>query len=478
MSKLLQRLDGWMNTLTGLGGEDDKGSTYNNRYSASRGELSPKELTSLYHSNWLARRIVETPTKEALKRGVEGPDEDAQRAFRAMNTERYAEGAFQRSQYLGDLYGGAGLYLGYARGSREPTKPAPPPETELAFVDVFTRWDLTVQTRYEDPNSGKFGLPEIYRVTGNHPRNGLEFHESRFLRSTGLSRTDTVRSAVHRFTRQDEPEWGLSVLQPVYEELQRYGTSWAAVAHLLQESSIGVIKMGGLIEALASEQEDVIKARTRIMSAGKSILSTLFLDADMNESYERVASSFSDIPNLLQTLRHEISGAANQPTTVLFGSSPGGMNATGESDMRQWYDTLEELQGRELHAPLETFFKGLGNTEDLSFAPLWSPTELELADVRLRELQGDRQLFDMGVATELDIGQARSEGKRPEEELDVAALETRQEEEQAASDAARAALAQQGNAFEGGAAAVGETDPGDPGAVSDDEPDPAEGGAE
>ncbi|MFP3681974.1 DUF1073 domain-containing protein, partial [Pseudomonas sp. SIMBA_041] len=40
----------------------------------------------------------------------------------------------------------------------------------------------------------------------------------------------------------------------------------------------------------------------------------------------------------------DISGASEIPVTRLFGRSPAGMNATGESDLQNYYEVVQQQQ--------------------------------------------------------------------------------------------------------------------------------------
>lgn len=49
----------------------------------------------------------------------------------------------------------------------------------------------------------------------------------------------------------------------------------------------------------------------------------------------------------------DLSGASRIPVTKLFGRSPAGMNATGESDLRNYYDYVDTLREAKLRPILE-----------------------------------------------------------------------------------------------------------------------------
>jgi hypothetical protein len=76
------------------------------------------------------------------------------------------------------------------------------------------------------------------------------------------------------------------------------------------------------------------------------------------------------------------------PMTKLFGQSPTGMNATGESDMRMYYDGIKQQQETNLLIPVTMFYQCLARSEGialpegfgLSFRSLWSMSEEDKAE--------------------------------------------------------------------------------------------------
>ena len=83
------------------------------------------------------------------------------------------------------------------------------------------------------------------------------------------------------------------------------------------------------------------------------------------------------------------------PQTILFGRSPAGENATGESDLENYYNFVEGIQKRMLKKNIRTLIKAIvqagvydgsienpGNIKP-TFKPLWSLSETEKATVEL-----------------------------------------------------------------------------------------------
>ncbi len=85
----------------------------------------------------------------------------------------------------------------------------------------------------------------------------------------------------------------------------------------------------------------------------------------------------------------DISGAAEIPVTRLFGRSPSGLNATGESDLQNYYDMIAEKQESVLRPILNKLLpvfvlSTLGSIPedfDFEFDPVAEPTDKERADL-------------------------------------------------------------------------------------------------
>ena len=85
----------------------------------------------------------------------------------------------------------------------------------------------------------------------------------------------------------------------------------------------------------------------------------------------------------------DISGAAEIPVTRLFGRSPSGLNATGESDLQNYYDMIAEKQESYLRPILNKVLPpfiistlgSLPDDFDFEFDPVAEPSDKERADL-------------------------------------------------------------------------------------------------
>jgi hypothetical protein len=109
----------------------------------------------------------------------------------------------------------------------------------------------------------------------------------------------------------------------------------------------------------------------------------------------------------------DVAGAARTPVTKLFGRSPAGLNATGESDIKNYYDYLDGVRETSFRAIIERLLPVLALSAwgaipddlDIDFPALDTPNALEVADVAQRKTGAivtayQSDLIDLSTARE------------------------------------------------------------------------------
>ena len=95
-----------------------------------------------------------------------------------------------------------------------------------------------------------------------------------------------------------------------------------------------------------------------------------------------------------------LAAAARLPVSLLMGQAPAGMNATGESDTRFFYDQVRAEQ-EALKPKLEHLVKIMKGDENIAvnieFPALWQMTDREKAELRRMEAETDRIYLQEGV---------------------------------------------------------------------------------
>jgi hypothetical protein len=152
----------------------------------------------------------------------------------------------------------------------------------------------------------------------------------------------------------------------------------------MAENSVPVYKVEGLLKMLASENAELLQARFALLNAGKSNYRAIVLGE--NEDFIRVNAPLAEAASVLGTSMQRVSGASGQPMTVLWGMSPAGMNATGQSDLEIWNQQVAKEQFLELGPHILEAYKTIladpesplkgAVPEDLAveFPSLWTPS--------------------------------------------------------------------------------------------------------
>jgi phage-related protein (TIGR01555 family) len=127
-----------------------------------------------------------------------------------------------------------------------------------------------------------------------------------------------------------------------------------------------------------------------------------------NDSYETHQYTFGGIADVYDRFMMDVAGAAETPVTKLFGRSPAGMNATGESDMQNYYDTIEEKQENELRPVYDKLlpiimmstFGAIPDDFDYDFNPVRRPPVDEMADLASKNTDSVTKAFQAGLISQ------------------------------------------------------------------------------
>ena len=130
------------------------------------------------------------------------------------------------------------------------------------------------------------------------------------------------------------------------------------------------------------------------------------------------------LPELIDRFNSRLASAADTPVTVLMGISPGGLNATGESDITLFDDRIEDEQTLEFQpaiekvARLQMAARGMAPEEwSIHFNPLHQKRDKEKAEERKLVAETDQIYFNMGGVAARKILEERFGGEEYSMEL-------------------------------------------------------------
>jgi phage-related protein (TIGR01555 family) len=408
--------DGWENVVTQLGTSYDK-SVYHRVYPEVWYDC--EELEDLYYGDAYARRAIEEPVDAAFRQGYDLTNEES------LDSETFAEDVIQIQEvldehdavqqlkealYWGSLYGRGGLLLG-ANDGQAMDQPLDLERVQsLDYLEVLQCQDFQALETYSDPDKPLYGQPEVWLVTRSSDKESeqIEVHESRILLTRGVP--TSVR-------KRRENDWrDASVLQGPYQYLRNWNAANQGAANMLTDSSQAVLKIRQFAEMLGSEPLLVFTNRMRILEMARS-LRIMPIDAE-NEEFQYVERTFSGVFELIDRAAQALAGAVGIPQTIYFGRAPAGLNATGEADIRGWYDKVRAQRETSYEPGLETIVQIIAKSLDLSnpdqwgvsWPSLWQETAKEEAETNKLVADTDKLYVDMGALLEDEIAETRFGG--------------------------------------------------------------------
>jgi phage-related protein (TIGR01555 family) len=410
------RRDGWTNSASG------HGTAYDRRTLTRFGVdiVTDLEARQLWRAEWLCKRIIETLPGEANRRGwdLKVKDKKLAASIAARAEEIDLDGVMTRAAEYERAYGGAAIFpvLSGALGDLS----TPLVDTSITRVEalhVLEPQELQPETYYTSLAHPKFGLPETYRLYPLHSGRGgyvsiQAIHESRLVIFGGK-----------RVSRQTQPGqregWGDSELNHARGMISDAGLTWGSVATLLHEFGQGVYKIAGLAEMMSrTDGPAELARRMDAMDMFKSSMRAMAVDAE--DDYVRMSTPASGLSELLEQQAIWIAAIAGMPVEVLFGRAPAGLNATGDSTIRNWYAEVEKIDATRYAPKRERLIKMLllegGREEPALWAvearPLWSPSEKEVAETRFIDAQTDEKNITNGVYSADDAAKSRYQGDK------------------------------------------------------------------
>ena len=399
--------DGWQNVFTGLASAQDPTSKTTYRLDSL---LSQTVLDGIFYGDGIGRKIVEMLPEDATRRWLTVSGDLGPEVLDAMETLN-AQSAVADCAVFSRLYGGAAIFRLLNDGG-EADQPLNYANLQNVIgYRVYDRFQMqwTTSDLDADPLSSNFGKPRVYNIspTGLSP---FRVHHSR------LCIMDGKRLPSRQ--RQLNQGWGASELQGLFSQLVRVGETQGYTANIIRDFIQSVLSVKGLSDMLASGQDELVKDRVKLLDLSRSILNMMILDAD-GETYSKTASSVAGLADLLDRFSEMLSAVSGYPMTKLFGRSPAGMSATGESDMRNYYDSAESYQKLELSPIVEVLIRDIYNSQtflskgkepeawSIKWNSLWQPTETETATMRKTVADMDAIYLDRGVVTPEEVAKSR-----------------------------------------------------------------------
>lgn len=313
-------------------------------------------LNSMYRNDWIAARIIDSLPNDMVKNGYSitsqlQPDQISR--LETMERKTHLKQRLLEGLKWGRLFGGAaGIIIidGQEDMLSEPLDLRTVMPGQFKGLIIADRWsgvypDSAIVQDMSDPD---FGLPEYYTFARSDTElsNGIHVHHSRIVRFSGRE--------LPYVERMSENWWGISELEHVYTELTKRNTSSANIAQLIFQANIRTYKMADLGQTLMATDPQSQRDLYQTLSMQNFLMSNMGLNVmDKDDDFVTNQYTFSGLSDVYELFMMDVAGASEIPVTRLFGRSPAGMNATGESDLRNYYDKVRQQQEAQLRPALE-----------------------------------------------------------------------------------------------------------------------------
>jgi len=408
MSAASYTIDGLENLATGQGGAKDSRAHGNRHFSFT--PRTPIELEQLYRSNWLASQVVDIPAFEMTRARREFQIEDGGKtkeiaavSKRLMYWEKVSE-ALQWSR----LYGGGALLLGLDNTGEldEPLDLRRVKEGSLKFIHSLDSRTLVPNGGFDtqlvfDPTSPQFMQPEYYSIASAR----MDFvHHSRIVRFPGMP--------LPWLEMQRTLWWGGSYLERMFEPIADAEQVIGGIAQLVTEASVDVIGIPGLLQMVSTpEGEERVRKRMSISDTLKSLYNSIIHDT--KEEYTQKQNALvQGMSPLIETYLVTVAAASGIPVTRLLGTSAKGLSATGEGDLRNFYDMIDAQRQNYLRTRIDrldqVFMRSaIGEAPDeieWEFGSLWQMDDAQAAEIDNKRANTAKIYVDMGAIDEVIVG--------------------------------------------------------------------------
>lgn len=348
-----------------------------------------QEYTRLYNTSWEVRKIVDIPIDDAFRTPKEyiGIPQDVidvlEDAYLKFNVTKQLKRALKQER----LYGGA-VILPILRTNEDLSVPLDLSTVEQGDLLGFNVIDVSRLSRVDwDNDPFKAGYDRCEGLTIN----GQQVAYNRMIVFDGDPIVGYANNTLTGMQGYNPCGFGESKITTLYDLLiKSLGTQQAAY-HLVNMSSVLLMTVENLrsLQATGSPALDKINEIVEQVNMYRGAV----LDGK-DAKIEQHSASFGSVPELVLTFCQLLSAASDIPATRFLGQAPGGLNATGESDTRNYYDMVDGLRnGKIAEAEYRiidligastygaTRWADISRSLELKYRSLWSLTEAEQATI-------------------------------------------------------------------------------------------------
>lgn len=328
------------NTTSDRGASQNTSYASNSPYYNNNFLLRYQEYVNLYDTSWEARKIIDIPIDDAMRQPTvrEGLSKEDERVieeeWQRFGVERQLRRCMKQERLLGGSVLLAIMALQKDERLDKPLNDANMEEGDLLALNVIDLAKLS-RTRTEfDVFS-----PDYDKVC-NISIEGVSVHPSRMVVFDGNALFGRNSQRLMQRMRYNPLGFGESKLAPLWDCLMRsLGTQQGAYQLVNMASSV-IMSVDNLRNIKATDSG--AEKKLQEIATQLSIYNAALIDGK-DIKIEHKAASFGSVPELLLTYTQFLAAASDIPITRYLGSSPQGLDATGDGDSRNYYDMVDSI---------------------------------------------------------------------------------------------------------------------------------------
>ncbi len=387
----------------------------NNLNSDSKYAFSPisrnrVQLEFAYRSSWIVGQAVDVFSEDMTREGckISGdlqPDEIEQIEREATRLQIW--NSLCDTSKWARLYGGAVAVLMIdGQDVSTPLRMDSITRGQFKGLLVLDRW--LIQPSLEDlvtEFGPEIGKPKYYTVIADaQALVNQKIHHSRVIRLDGVDLPYWQRIA--------ENGWGQSVVERLWDRIIPFDSATQGMSQLVYKAHLRTYKVQGLRQIIAAGGKALegLMAQMDMVRQYQANEGLTLMDA--SDEFDAHSYTFSGLDSVLLQLGQQISGALGIPLVRLFGQSPAGLNSTGESDVRNYYDNIKQAQEKRLRTGVSkiynVLFRSVFGSEppenfEVNFNPLWQMSDDQKATITNQTTSAvvgayDAQIIDRATA--------------------------------------------------------------------------------
>lgn len=301
--------------------------------------------TYLYKSDWVAAKIVDVPANDATRAWRQWQT-DADKITKLENEENRlrVRDTVRRALKSARMHGGSAIIIHDGTPADQMDQPFDPKKVKrggLQALIVVGRNELKPELKgeagYVNEPGHHYQMPELWNYQPVKSR-GIQERQVHHSRIVFIPATDAIAGDT-----TEEWWWTDSVLCSVEDDIHNARKARESAAHLVKNANNDVLSIDNLSGKLgSSDGEAAVVKYGGLINRTKSSMNMTIIDK--NDDYSREAYSFTGLTDTVLMEHQLLAAAADMPITRMLGTSPGGMNATGEHDMGNYRNMLGGIQ--------------------------------------------------------------------------------------------------------------------------------------